>query len=49
VILLFYFALVRPLLEYHMQMCNFQYRRDIGLLEHVQKTTKMILGMELLS
>ena len=42
--------LVRPHLEYCIQMWNPQYRRNIELLELVQrKETKMIQGMEHLS
>ena len=40
-------ALERPHMEYCIQMWSLQYRRDIDLLEHVQKrATKMIQGME---
>ena len=50
VILFFYSVLVRPHLEYCIQMWSTQYRRGIDLLEHVQKmATKMIQGVEQLS
>ena len=43
-------ALVRPHLECCMQMWSPQYRRDMELLECIQrKATKMIQGMEHLS
>ena len=39
-------ALLRPHLEYCIQMWS-QYRRDMDLLEHIQKrATKMIQGMD---
>ena len=45
-----YFVLVRPHLEYCLQMWNSQYRRDMDLLECVQRrATKMIQGIEHLS
>lgn len=41
--LLFCFALVRPHLEYCVRMWSLQYRRDVDLLEHIQRRdTKMI-------
>ena len=50
VILSLYSLLVRPHLEYCIQMWSPQYRRDIDLLENTQKrVTKMIHGMEHLS
>ena len=43
-------ALVRPHLEYCIQMWSAQYRREMDLLECVQRrATKMIQGMEHLS
>ena len=42
-----YSALVRPHLEYCIQMWSSQYRRDMDLLEHVRRrAAKMIHGME---
>ena len=42
-----YSALVTPRLEYCGQMWSFQYRRDVDLLEHVQRwAIKMLQGME---
>ena len=50
VILLLYCVLVRPYLDYCIQMWSPQYRRDIDLLEHVQRrATEMIQGIEHLS
>ena len=47
VILSHYSALVRPHLEHCIQMWSPQKRRDMELLEHVQRrATEMIQGME---
>ena len=49
-ILLLCSVLVRPHLEYHVQMWSPQYRRDTDLLECIQRrATKMITGMKHLS
>ena len=49
-ILPLYSVLVRPHLEYCIQMWSPQYRRDMDLLERIQrKATKRIHGMEHLS
>ena len=50
VILPLCFALVKPHLECYIQMWSPQYRRDVDLLECIQRrTTKMIHGVEHLS
>jgi len=47
VILTLYSVLMRPHLEYCVQTWSLQYRRDIDLLECVQRrATEMIQGME---
>lgn len=50
VILSPYSALVRPHLEYYIQMWCLQYRRNMDLLENIhRRATQMMQGMEHLS
>ena len=42
-----YSGLVKPHLEHHIHMWSLQYKRDMDLLECIQRrATKMIHGME---